>query len=68
MIAAFAVAVYYLAMANQSDVNKVSNPAYVNIAPCPCDLMPGACDVNCCCDSVSFSVHLHFCLYLANHT
>ena len=41
-------------VSNRSDVNEVLDPAYVNIAPCPCDLMPGACDVNCCCDSVSF--------------
>jgi len=28
------------------------NPAYVNIAPCPCDLHVGSCDVDCCCDTV----------------
>ncbi|XP_076816184.1 tectonic-2-like isoform X2 [Clavelina lepadiformis] len=27
------------------------NPAYENIAPCPCDLTSGLCDNNCCCDN-----------------
>jgi len=48
----------FVAMSNQSDVNKISNPPYVNAAPCPCDVTPGACDVNCCCDSVRFSAFI----------
>ncbi|XP_025093052.1 tectonic-2-like isoform X2 [Pomacea canaliculata] len=28
----------------------VINPAYQEVAPCPCDLTFRACDINCCCD------------------
>jgi len=27
------------------------NPAYFNLAPCPCDLTGNVCDINCCCDT-----------------
>ena len=30
----------------------IQNPGFVNIAPCPCDLRQGACDTDCCCDSL----------------
>ncbi|XP_060064682.1 serine-rich adhesin for platelets-like [Ylistrum balloti] len=38
----------------QSAVNagrKYQNPAYVDVAPCPCDLTFDLCDINCCCDT-----------------
>ncbi|KAK3606484.1 hypothetical protein CHS0354_041435 [Potamilus streckersoni] len=28
----------------------VTNPAFQEVAPCPCDLTSGKCDVGCCCD------------------
>ncbi|KAK7475650.1 hypothetical protein BaRGS_00033076, partial [Batillaria attramentaria] len=28
----------------------IVNPAYIEVAPCPCDLTYKACDVECCCD------------------
>ncbi|XP_045171552.1 tectonic-2-like isoform X2 [Mercenaria mercenaria] len=28
----------------------VANAAFEDVAPCPCDLTQGSCDINCCCD------------------
>ncbi|XP_033628209.1 uncharacterized protein LOC117290773 isoform X1 [Asterias rubens] len=30
----------------------ITNPAYTEVSPCPCDLTSNKCDVNCCCDSL----------------
>ncbi|TPP58073.1 hypothetical protein FGIG_06986 [Fasciola gigantica] len=30
--------------------SSLPNPAFVNIAPCPCDLIVATCDPGCCCD------------------
>ena len=38
---------------NRETETPVKNPAYVEFAPCPCDLTKGLCDNNCCCDGVS---------------
>ena len=42
----------------------IQNPGYVEVAPCPCNLMENACDFNCCCDKVNFilmvSIHRSF--------
>lgn len=32
---------------------EIINPAYQEVAPCPCDLHVDACDIGCCCDEVS---------------
>ncbi|XP_033748286.1 cell wall protein DAN4-like isoform X2 [Pecten maximus] len=34
-----------------NDERKYQNPAYVDAAPCPCDLTFDICDINCCCDT-----------------
>ncbi|XP_021349867.1 tectonic-2-like isoform X2 [Mizuhopecten yessoensis] len=34
-----------------NDARKYQNPAYVDVAPCPCDLTFNLCDINCCCDT-----------------
>ncbi|XP_064619007.1 tectonic-2-like isoform X2 [Lineus longissimus] len=39
------------ALASSSVETEIKNPAFVNLSPCPCDLLKGACDVNCCCDT-----------------
>ena len=45
----------------------IQNPGYVEVAPCPCNLMENACDFNCCCDEVNFilmvSIHRSFFLF-----
>jgi len=58
---------HVVVLSNRSDVNSLPNPAYVNIAPCSCDLTPAACDVNCCCDAVSFNDFVSFCWRLFRH-
>ncbi len=35
----------------------IRNPAYVEVAPCPCDLTSDICDLNCCCDPVCTAFH-----------
>jgi len=35
---------------NYSGSVSFANPAYENIAPCPCDLTLERCDISCCCD------------------
>ncbi|XP_013382566.1 mucin-17 isoform X2 [Lingula anatina] len=37
--------------ANITVESTFPNPAYVELAPCPCDLTSGHCDTGCCCDS-----------------
>ncbi len=32
---------------------ELENPAWVEVAPCPCDLVFQSCDLHCCCDPVS---------------
>lgn len=39
------------AKAAVNDERKYQNPAYVDVAPCPCDLTFYVCDINCCCDT-----------------
>jgi len=36
---------------NYSGSVDFANPAYENIAPCPCDVTLERCDISCCCDS-----------------
>jgi len=36
---------------NYSGSVDFANPAYENIAPCPCDITFERCDISCCCDS-----------------
>lgn len=35
---------------NFTTPRKIQKVAYVDIAPCPCNLVEGVCDINCCCD------------------
>ena len=44
-----------VAMTAVSDALKertLTEPAYVPLSPCPCDMTENSCDVNCCCDEV----------------
>ncbi|CAC5366675.1 TCTN2 [Mytilus coruscus] len=35
---------------NFTTPRTIQNVAFVEVAPCPCDLTGGVCDINCCCD------------------
>ncbi|KAL3308880.1 1-acylglycerol-3-phosphate O-acyltransferase 6 (lysophosphatidic acid acyltransferase, zeta) [Cichlidogyrus casuarinus] len=45
-----------------ADPINLGNPAYVDPAPCPCNLMRNACDVGCCCDPDCTGPQLGQCL------
>ena len=47
----FTINITYLYLTGSVDF---ANPAYENIAPCPCDVTLERCDISCCCDSVCF--------------
>ncbi|XP_070571815.1 uncharacterized protein [Ptychodera flava] len=36
---------------NKETETVINNPAYVELAPCECDMTRGSCDTNCCCDT-----------------
>ncbi|VDI44049.1 tectonic-2, partial [Mytilus galloprovincialis] len=36
---------------NFTTPRTIQNVAFVEVAPCPCDLTGGVCDINCCCDT-----------------
>ncbi|KAH3884678.1 hypothetical protein DPMN_008664 [Dreissena polymorpha] len=47
------VSFYLIAQISAQDSAEtvVANAAFEDIAPCPCDLSQGSCDVSCCCDN-----------------
>jgi len=40
--------------ASADSEREYQNPAYVDVAPCPCDVTTSICDIGCCCDEVSY--------------
>ena len=44
---------FYTEVGDAVKETPVPNPAWVEVAPCPCDLKVQSCDLHCCCDTVS---------------
>ena len=41
---------------NAEKERSIMDPAYVPLAPCPCDMTENLCDMNCCCDTVRMTI------------